>query len=33
MEIASGKIAEAEFDEHIILSKWLALYNRVLNSD
>jgi glycosyltransferase involved in cell wall biosynthesis len=33
MGIASRKIAEAEFDERIILNKWLALYDRVLNSD
>jgi len=33
MGIASRKIVEAEFDERIILNKWLALYDRVLNSD
>jgi glycosyltransferase involved in cell wall biosynthesis len=33
MGIASRKIIEAEFDERIILNKWLALYDRVLNSD
>ena len=33
MGIASRKIAEAEFDERIILNKWLELYDRVLNSD
>jgi glycosyltransferase involved in cell wall biosynthesis len=33
MGIASRKLVEAEFDERIILNKWLALYDRVLNSD
>jgi len=33
MGIASRKIVEAEFDERIILNKWLALYDRVSNSD
>jgi glycosyltransferase involved in cell wall biosynthesis len=33
MGVASRKIVEAEFDERIILNKWLALYDRVLNSD
>jgi glycosyltransferase involved in cell wall biosynthesis len=33
MGIAGRKIVEAEFDERIILNKWLALYDRVLNSD
>jgi glycosyltransferase involved in cell wall biosynthesis len=33
MGIDSRKIAESEFDERIILNKWLALYDRVLNSD
>lgn len=32
MGIASRKIAESEFDERIILDKWLALYDQVMNS-
>jgi glycosyltransferase involved in cell wall biosynthesis len=33
MGITSRKIAELEFDERVILSKWLDLYERVMNSE